>query len=117
MFVVVVVVVESPKAPEYDPEKRLRMQWEACKLIDEQPKDQPLAVRVKGGTSEPQIVVRLNFIVADVARSFFLCVDEVLLATKCGMVSATRAPQVSYIGLGQQDVVSMIKDDQERCGE
>ncbi len=54
----------SPKAPEDDPEERLRTHQEACKFIDGRPKVQPLAVRVKGGATEPQVVARLIFIVA-----------------------------------------------------
>ncbi len=88
MFNVVVVVVQSLQAPEDDPEKRLRMRWEACEFIDGLHKVQSLAVRVKGGTTEPLVVVCLVFIVADPTCSFFRSVDQVLLTAKCRMVSA-----------------------------
>ncbi len=68
---VVVVVVPSPQTPEDDPEKRLRTQREACKYIDGRPKVQPRVMRVKGGATEPQVVLGLKFIVADLTRSFF----------------------------------------------
>ncbi len=66
-----VVVVESPQTPEDDPEKRLRTRWETGKFINGLPKVQSLAVRVEGGATEPQVVVRLTFIIAYPARSFF----------------------------------------------
>ncbi len=62
--VAVVVVVLSPRTPEDDPEKRLRTYWETCKFIDGLPKAQSLTVRVKGGTTEPHVVVYLIFIIA-----------------------------------------------------
>ncbi len=105
----VVVVVLSPQAPGVDPEKRLRTRWEACRFIDRQPNVQPLAVRVKGGTTEPQVDVRLLFIVADPARSFLRSVDQVLPTAKCRMVFATEASQMSEIGLGHLDVFSMVE--------
>ncbi len=74
---VVVVVLYSPQAPEDDPEKRLRTRWEACEFIDGHSKVQSLVVRVKDKTTEPRVVVRLIFIVADPARSFFRSVDQV----------------------------------------
>ncbi len=61
---VVVVVVESPKKPEDDPEERLRTRWETGKFGDGLPKVQSLAVRVEGGATEPQVVVCLSFIIA-----------------------------------------------------
>ncbi len=63
----VFVVVESPQTPEDDPEERLRTRWEMCKFVDGLPKVQPLAVRVKGGTTGPQVVV----IIAYPTSSFF----------------------------------------------
>ncbi len=99
----------SPQTPEDDPQKRLRTQQEACTFIDGRIKVQPLVVRVKGGTTEPQVVVRLIFIVADPARSFFRSVDQVLPTAKCRMVSATEAYKMSHIGLGNLDVFSTVE--------
>ncbi len=82
-----------------DHRKRLRTQREAYQFIDGHPEVQPLAVRVKGGTTEPQVLVRLIFIVADQTLSFFRSVDQVLPTAKCRMVSATEASQMSHIGL------------------
>ncbi len=109
MLLLIVVVVLSPQTREDDPEERLRTQWEACKFIDGGPKVQPLAVRVKGGTTEPQVVVRLIFIFAYPTCSFFRPVDQVLPTAKCMMVSATEASQMSRIGLGHLDVFLMVE--------
>ncbi len=79
------------KTPDDEPEKRLRTQWEACKFIDGHLKVQPPAVRVKGRKTEPRVVLRFIFIVADSTRSFFRSVDQVLPTAKCRMVSATNA--------------------------
>ncbi len=59
--VVVVVVVESPETPEEDPGKHLRPRWETCNFFDGRTKVQPLAILVKGGTTESRVVVRLTF--------------------------------------------------------
>ncbi len=59
----VCVVVQSPQTPEDDPEKRLRTRSETCKFVDGLPKTQSLAVHVKGGTMEQQVVVGLIFII------------------------------------------------------
>ncbi len=58
---------------------------------------QPIAVRAKGGTTEPQVAVRPFFIIADPTRSFFRSVDQVLLKAKCRMVSATEASQLKAV--------------------
>ncbi len=106
IVVAVVVVVESPQTPEDDPEKRLRTRWETNKLIDGLPKVQSLAVRVEGGTAEPQVVVRLIFIIAYPARSFFRSVDQMLPAAKSKVMSTTEASQMSHFGLGRIGVFS-----------
>ncbi len=62
--VAVVVVVKSPQPPEDDPDKRLHTRWETCKFVDGLSKVMSFAVRVKGGTTEPQVVVCLIFIIA-----------------------------------------------------
>ncbi len=62
------------------------------------------------------MVIRLIFMVADPTRSFFRSDDQVLPATKSRMMSATEAPQMSHIGLGQQDVFSIIGDGRVCCG-
>ncbi len=59
----------------FDHRKRLRTRWEACQFVNGHPKVQHLAVRVKGGAMEPQVVVRLFFIVAGPTRSFFRSVE------------------------------------------
>ncbi len=92
-----------------DPEKRLRTRWEACKFIDGHTKAQPHAIRVKGGETVPQVVVCLLFINAYPAGSFFRPVDQVLPTTKCRMVSAPEASQMSNVGLGHLDVFSMTE--------
>ncbi len=66
-----VVDVASPQALRDDPKKRLHTRWETRKFVDGYPKVQPIALRVEGGTSEPQAVIRLIFIVADPTWSFF----------------------------------------------
>ncbi len=58
-------------------------------------KVQPLTARVKGGTTVPQVIARLIFIAKDLTGSFFRSVDQVLQTTKCRMVSATEASQMS----------------------
>ncbi len=88
-LLVVVVVVEKPQTPEDGREKRLRTRWEACKFVDGLPKVQSLAVRVKGGTTEPQVVVCLIFVTAYPTGSFFRSVDQMLPTAKCRMMSAT----------------------------
>ncbi len=98
------VVVESPDTD--DPEKRLRTRWEACQFIDKLSEIQFLAVRVEGGTSEPQVVVCLIFIIAYPARSFFRSIDQMLPTAKSRMMSATEASQMSHVGLGHLEVFS-----------
>ncbi len=107
--VVVVVVVESPQTPEDDPEERLRTRWETGTFIDGLPKVQSLAVRVEGGATETQVVVRLIFIIAYPARGFFRLVDQVLPTAKCRMVSATEGSRLSHIGLRHLDVFSIVE--------
>ncbi len=68
---------------------------------------QPLAVRVKGGRTEPQVVERLICIVADLIRRFFRSVDQVLPTAKCRMVSVIY--QMIRIWLGHLDVFSMVE--------
>ncbi len=102
----IVVVVESSQTPEDDPEKRLRTHWESYKFVNGLPKAQFLAARVEGGTTEPQVVVCLIFIVADPSRSFFRSVDQMLPAAKSRVMSATEASQMSHVGLGQLEVFS-----------
>ncbi len=87
------------------------MHRETCKFIDGHPKVQPLAIRVKGGATKPQAVVRLIFINADLTRRFFRSVNRVLPTAKCRMVSAAEASQMRPIGLRQDDVFSMVGDD------
>ncbi len=106
LAVAVVVVVESPQTPENDPEKRLRTHWETGKFVDGLPKVQSLAVRVEGGATEPQVVVRLNFITAYPARRFFRSVDQMLPAAKSRVMSATEASQMSHFWLGHLGVFS-----------
>ncbi len=65
-------------------------------------------VCVKGRTMEPQVVVRLIFIIVDPTRRFFRSVDRVLSTAKCRMMSVTEASQVSHIALGNLDVSSMV---------
>ncbi len=102
----VVVVVQSPQTAEDDPEKRLRTRWETCKFIDGLHKVQSRVVRVKGGATEPQVVVCLIFIIAYPARSFFRSVDQMLPAAKSRVMSTTEASQMSHIGLGHLGVFS-----------
>ncbi len=85
------VVVESPQTPEDDPGKRLRTRWETSKFIDGLPKVQSLAVRVEGVATEPQVVVRLIFIIAYPARSCFRSADQMLPTAKsCRLKRQTR---------------------------
>ncbi len=77
---------------------------------------QPLAVRVKGGTSEPQVVKRLTFLIASPSRSFFRSLDQLLPETMCRMVSVTEAPKMCHIGLGLFSIFSIVKADLVRCG-
>ncbi len=79
-----VVVAKSSQASEDNPEKRLRTHREACKFVDGLPKVKSLVVRVEGGTTEPQVVIRLIFIVADPARSFFRSVDRFCQRLRAG---------------------------------
>ncbi len=106
---VVVVVVQAPQTRGGDPEKRLRMRWETGKFVDGLPKVQPPAVRVKGGTTEPQMVVCLIFIIAYPTVCFLRSVDQMLPTAKCRVVSATEASQMSHVGLGHLEVFSMTE--------
>ncbi len=106
VVVVVVIVVESPQTPEDDPEKRLRTRWETGKFIDELPKVESLAIRVEGGATEPQVVVRLIFIIAYPARTFFRLFAQMLPAAKSRVMSATETSQMSHFWLGHLGVFS-----------
>ncbi len=99
MAVVVVVVFLSPQASEDDPEKRLCTRWKACRFMDGHLKVQPLAVRVKGGTTEPPVVVRLIFTIADPTRSFFRSVDQVLSTTKFRIVTTRWLSFTGYVAV------------------
>ncbi len=75
------------------------------------PQGSPSFVCVKGRTEDPQVVVRLIFIVANPTRSFLRPVDQVLQVAICKIVSATETLLMSLIGLAQQYVFSMIGDN------
>ncbi len=76
------------------------------KFVDGLPTVQSLAVRVEGGATEPQVVVRLIFIIAYQARSFFRSVDQMLPAAESRVVSATGGARLRHFGLGHLGVFS-----------
>ncbi len=79
------------------------------KLVDGHPKNQSLTFYVKGGTTEPQVVVCRIFIIAYPTGNFFRSVDQMVPTAKCRMVSATEASQMSHVGLGHLEVFSMTE--------
>ncbi len=63
-------------------------------------------IHVKGGATDPQVVVRLIMIIAYPAHSFFRSVDQMLPAAESRVMSAMEASQMSPVGLGHLEVFS-----------
>ena len=64
-YVVVVVVVESPQAPEDDSQQRQRCAWEAHELIKGPPQAEALTLHDEGRASEPWMFRRFFFLRAE----------------------------------------------------
>ncbi len=76
-------------------------------------KVQSLAIRVERRTIEPQVVVYLLLVVAQVLRSFL---RSVLPASKCRSVAARKAAEASLLRLGHLDILLMKWAAGVRCG-
>ncbi len=99
--------------------KRLGMiQWSACARDGKHVSSSMNSPRSRSlrSTSEPQVVIWLIFIIANLVSNTFRPVDQVLPTMECIVVSTLKAPKVGHVAFRQLRIFLKVLTDDPGCG-